>query len=337
MKDETETANSPEPGPTAAELERLRADDAAITVEIQTLFAEGAELRENGATLDDLAPINLRLDQLAYQQRVLGRHIDQLEMDAENEKHGWTRVADGSYGKILPNGKVLSEYGGVSEFTDSDGTVHKETPEDRLRRAGRHRAAALAFQAKVASGRLARAGLRTPDQPLPRRTPQARTPRPAARRAAGVRSGCDPGDDGESSEPPSPRYCENARCEADISHRPVLARYCDDACQQEAWRDRRTTALLDEIVGTFTERLSCGCDPQRNTLEPGHCWQCGKTRGVVTREWVDEKGAPARSFVVTRGLPQRKLKVRPDRELSQKLRKTRGRWDEPAPREEVAV
>jgi hypothetical protein len=336
MKDKTETANSPEPGPAAAELERLRADDATISGEIQTLFAEGTELRENGATLDDLAPINLRLDQLAYQRRVLCRRIDQLELDAENEKHGWTTLQDGSHGKIQPNGKVLSTQTWVSEWTDSDGTVYRETREDQRRRAERHKATALAFQAKVASGRVERAGQRTPAQPLPRRTPQARSPRPSARRAACPTRG-PPDDDGESSEPPAPRYCENARCEADISHRPVLARYCDDACQQEAWRDRKTIELLNEIVGTFTERLSCGCDPQRNTLESGHCWQCGKTRGVVTREWVDEKGAPARSFVVTRGLPQRKLKVRPDRELSQKLRKTRGRWDEPAPREEVAA
>ncbi len=153
----------------------------------------------------------------------------------------------------------------------------------------------------------------------------------------GERSSASSSDDPDPDpEPAERRFCENERCQRDISRRHPLARYCDDACQQQAYRDRCLREVLDEISGTFTSVLSCGCDPQRNVLEPGHCYHCGKPRGIITREWVDDGGVPARSFVATRGLPQRDLRVRPDRELSNKLRATRGRWDKPERREVTA-
>jgi hypothetical protein len=125
-----ETATTSEPGPAAAEFERVQAEDAAIGWEIQTLLAEGRELRKNAATNADLADINAKLEDL-YCQRPAPSYLDWLERAAENEKHGWTTLADGSVAKVQPNGKVLSVHGGLSEFTDSDGTVYKQTPDDR--------------------------------------------------------------------------------------------------------------------------------------------------------------------------------------------------------------
>ena len=120
-------------------------------------------------------------------------------------------------------------------------------------------------------------------------------------------SGEDGESSGESSEPPARRLCENERCRADISHLHSLAHYCDGGCKQEGYRDRCTRAVLDEKTGTVTSVLSCVCDPQRNTLEPAHCHQCGKPRGIITRGWVDENGVSARVAVVTRqvGLKRR--------------------------------
>lgn len=167
-----------------------------------------------------------------------------------------------------------------------------------------------------------------PSAPTPRSRPRG-AGRPKLRGASArssARSG-DGGDEGPSDEPPpAGRLCENTRCERDISRRHPLARYCDDACQQQALRDRRTLELLDEIVGTIAEGLSCVCDPQRNTLEPGYCHHCGYPRGVVTREWVKEPGPRARVFVATKSLPPHELRVRPDRELSARLRTTRRDW-----------
>jgi hypothetical protein len=203
MEVSTTTLPSATVGPAEAELERLQAEDAALGREFQGLFQHGTELRQNGATLDDIAPINERLCDIRSERIGLGYRILDLEEEAANERDGLTLLADGSYARVSANGKVISGYSWVSEWTDSDGTVYKDTPEDRDWRAERHKAAALAFQAKVTAGRVERAGRRTPGQPLPRRTPQARSPRPAARRATGRRSGQDPGDsDPEPAEPP---------------------------------------------------------------------------------------------------------------------------------------
>ena len=154
-------------------------------------------------------------------------------------------------------------------------------------------------------------------------------PRERSDRRASSPSRAGPDADPDESEPAERRLCENKRCERDISHRPSLSRYCNDACQQEAWRDRRTIAYLDEKVGTIAEGLSCTCAPRHGDTEPhslvehGHCTKCGYTRGVLTRAWVDDKGVGARPFVSTRGRQRQDFPVRPNRKLSAKLRATK--------------
>jgi hypothetical protein len=144
-----------------------------------------------------------------------------------------------------------------------------------------------------------------------RAAPRSRESRPAPSRKRSLsRSSsrsADSGDDSDSSELPPRRYCENERCEADITHLGPLARYCDDggACKQQAYRDRRLVELLDEMVGTIEWRLSCKCQPKRNTLEPGHCHQCGYPRGVVTREWVTDQAPRSRQLVVLGSMPHK--------------------------------
>jgi hypothetical protein len=147
----------------------------------------------------------------------------------------------------------------------------------------------------------------------------------ATRSSARSGDGGEDGEDGPSEEPPELRLCENQRCEADITRLGPLARYCDNAgaCKQQAWRDRRTLEDLDEIAGTVAEGLSCVCEPEHNVTEHGHCLKCGCPRGVVRREWVTDPAPQARTLVVMRGLPPHDLRVRPDRELSTKLRRTR--------------
>lgn len=189
----------------------------------------------------------------------------------------------------------------------------------------------------------------SPAPPPPQRTRSSgRAPREARnsrRRGSrrGERATASSSDDPDSDPEPAERRCQNRRCQADISQRHVLAHYCDDACQQQAYRDRQIVEHLDEIEGTVTTAISCHCHPRRGSdaqhklVKHGHCWKCGRPRGSITRAWVDEVGVPrSRSFVVTRALPDR-WKVRPTRKLSAKLRRTRGRWDMPAPREEVAA
>jgi hypothetical protein len=138
----------------------------------------------------------------------------------------------------------------------------------------------------------------------------------------GERATSSSSDDPDDPEPPERRLCENTRCERDISHRPALARYCDDACQQEAYRDRRTIELLDEMSGTIAKGLSCICEPQHNLIEHDHCLKCSYPRGVVTRGWVTDPAPSTRSFVVTPARAE-SWRLRPDRELAAKLRRTR--------------
>jgi hypothetical protein len=285
MHDETATPlNADEPGPAAAELERLRAEDAAIGWEIQTLFAEGQQLRENGATDAELADINARLAELRRRRPEPSRMV-WLELAAENEKHGCTTLADGSVAKILPNGEVLSVQGGSVEWTDSDGAIYKATPADLRRRAVEHKATALAFQAQVTGERLSRTRTRMSCvASVPRRTPQARSPRPAARRAAGIRSGSDPGDDGEPSEPPAARLCE--WCGGDISHKNADARHCSDQCRVYANRardkaepDRMAVRAVEN--GVSGRAAVCKCDPPGHLVIEGRCLPCGHDRVEV--------------------------------------------------------
>jgi hypothetical protein len=140
----------------AVELERLRAEDDAIAIDMSRLLAEGRKMREAGATDADLAEINAQLADLQWRRPAPSRLV-QLELDAANEKHGLTRLADGNYGKIGPNSEAQSGHGGLAEFTDSDGTVYTETAEDRDWRAERHKVAVTAFKARVTAERVARA------------------------------------------------------------------------------------------------------------------------------------------------------------------------------------
>jgi hypothetical protein len=79
------------------------------------------------------------------------------------------------------------------------------------------------------------------------------------------------------------------------------------------------------MSGTIAEGLSCKCEPEHNLVEHEHCLKCGYPRGVVTRGWVTDPAVTARSFVVT---PARAdtWRLRPDRALSTKLRRTRKDW-----------
>jgi hypothetical protein len=153
-------------------------------------------------------------------------------------------------------------------------------------------------------------------------------------------------DDPSDPEPPERRLCQHRLCQADITHlRPVSGPrpdFCDRACKQAAYRDRQTIKLLDERSGTIVEGLGCVCDPQRNVLEPGHCHQCGKPRGVITCGWLKDEGVPARSFVTAPGDTRhvrnhRKRAARLSAENTRKRKTREYRWDEPAAREEVAA
>jgi hypothetical protein len=126
--------------------------------------------------------------------------------------------------------------------------------------------------------------------------------RRGSRRTTSSTSSSSSGDDPPDPEPAERRLCENARCQADISHLHSLARFCPGgACKQAAYRDRRTREILDEVENTVITTLSCVCDPEHNLTEHGHCLKCGYPRDAVTRGWVDENGAPrARSFVSSR-------------------------------------
>ena len=157
--------------------------------------------------------------------------------------------------------------------------------------------------------------LRTRTRATPPMRPRSRTSSGRAPREAtnarqrgsrrGERSTSSSSDDpGPDPEPPERRLCENKRCEADITHRPALARYCDDACQQEAYRDRLTHEHLDELNGTVAVGISCKCAPKGHLVIGGMCFSCGHPRGVVTRGWLDDN-MRARSFVSSRAPARR--------------------------------
>lgn len=170
--------------------------------------------------------------------------------------------------------------------------------------------------------------VRPPPTPASGRAPrEARNGRVrGSRRSSARRSSERSGDSGDPDEEPA-RVCANARCRADISHLHVLAEYCDNsgACKQAAYRDRQTLEHLDGLAGTVAVGVSCRCTPKGHLVIGGVCFACGKPRGAVTRAWLDDEGVQARSFVTTpaaRGA----WRLRPDRELSTKLRGTRRDW-----------
>jgi hypothetical protein len=177
----SEPAQSAKDTSAAAELEWARTEEAEVREEFGRLFRYGTELREAGATLEDIAPINERLRELGFRSRLLGDRIRHLELAAENERHGWTTQEDGSVAKIDANGEVQSVQSSVSEWTDSDGAVYRETPEDRRHRAEEHKATVLAFKAGVTKQRLACAPTRRAAAPVVRvRRDRLRSSRPPA-------------------------------------------------------------------------------------------------------------------------------------------------------------
>jgi len=131
---------------------------------------------------------------------------------------------------------------------------------------------------------------KTPEPALKPTTLSA--PRERRNRRASSPSRAGPDDDSESSEPAERRFCQNKRCEADISHLPQKAYHCDNggACKQAAYRDRLTTQHLDNLVGTISDEVSCHCDPTGHLVIGGVCFTCGKPRGVVTRAWLTDDG-----------------------------------------------
>jgi hypothetical protein len=163
--------------------------------------------------------------------------------------------------------------------------------------------------------------------------------RPKAQSARSSAKSGDSGDDSESSEPPERRACQYRLCQADISHLCPPSgpppNYCDQACKQAAYRDRKTVAQLDELVGTPADQgtLCKGGCSRTPFIVDGACFWCGKPL-AGRREWVTDDGLSARSFVVTPAARD-SWRVRPDRQLSAELRRTLGRWDAPA-REVVA-
>jgi len=85
--------------------------------------------------------------------------------------------------RVTTNDQVVTGYGGVATFVDSDGTVYDDpvtsTPPDRLER---DRVREHALRSRVRNQRLLRATPRTCFGQR-RRMPQARRTRPAARRS----------------------------------------------------------------------------------------------------------------------------------------------------------
>jgi hypothetical protein len=172
---------------------------------------------------------------------------------------------------------------------------------------------------------------RFPDVPSAPRSRESHGPKPLRRRGSrrGDRSAASSSDDPDPDpEPAERRLCENQQCETDISHLHTLRRYCNDACQQQALRDRRTLELLDELVGTVAEGLACVCEPRpgdqhkHNVVELGHCLKCGYSRTKVMREWVLGPGRRASRPLAARTRKDT-WRVSPDRALREQLKKTK--------------
>lgn len=112
---------------------------------------------------------------------------------------------------VLPDGRVLTGYGGLASFEDSDGTVYENLDAGPSPgRLARDRERARGLRARVMSERAMKARRRDRGCLAPtRRLPQARRPRPAARRRRTVSTRAGPDDSSGSSEgggdqPPPP-------------------------------------------------------------------------------------------------------------------------------------
>jgi hypothetical protein len=146
--------------------------------------------------------LNEQIDELHQQIREWEHVEDNSSLHVANEANGWTILDDGTPAKVLANGEVISSYGWVSEFTDSDGTVYKsDGPDEEWKR--RHQRYAQGFGDRVRGERLA-AARRHADR-TGRTRSRTREHRPATTRrtaSSSTTSGTDPGDpDGESPAP----------------------------------------------------------------------------------------------------------------------------------------
>ena len=162
--------------------------------------------------------------------------------------------------------------------------------------------------------------------------------RPAARRAAGARSGSDPGEDGESSEPPPAGRLCLCGCGASLAHLRAHARYLNDTHRKRAQRDR-DRANPERVVERELARRDplrprwCGCCTEAGSYDLDGdpvCCHCGLRRRDARREvgigfdfaerdrQMRSNGQPA-----LRPRLKRDWRTRPGRSLATKLRKTR--------------
>jgi hypothetical protein len=149
--------------------------------------------------------LNEQIAELDRQIREWDHHADYAERYAANEALGWTILPDGTSAKVLDNGHVISSYGWMSEFTDSDGTLYKsDGPDEQWKR--RHQHYAQGFGGRVRGERLATA--RRHADRTGRTRSRTREHRPATTRrtaSSSTTSSQDPGASDSESEPPRRR------------------------------------------------------------------------------------------------------------------------------------
>lgn len=212
------------------------------------------------------------------------------------EIHGWTPVDD----ELTTSSSDVIEAGqGRTRHDEQTGTVvfPVQTVGPNAKELERRRLLAEGGSRHTRPDRV-----REPvSRARPRERREHRSPGPS-------RAGPDD-DDGPSSGPAERRLCENTRCEKDISQRHPAAHYCNDACQQQAYRDRQRDAHLDELVGTTTWEFSCKHDDDHEVphgwAPDGVCFKCGRVRGAVTRGWLGD-GPSEHGSVVNAPAPKRK-------------------------------
>lgn len=138
------------------------------------------------------SPLEIQAFRLRREQQQWHRVADHARPLAANEALGWTILSDGNPAKVMPDGTIVSAIGGVTGWTDSDGTVYRDTPEDADYRQRRHTAAIATFK-RSRQYRRAVAAHRAP-----RRTRMTGRSRPRGQRArrhvARATSSADPGD-----------------------------------------------------------------------------------------------------------------------------------------------
>lgn len=101
--------------------------------------------------------------------------------------------------RVTTNDQVVTGYGGVATFVDSDGTVYEDDPSPAPDRLERDQVRAHALRSRIRNQRLLRATPRICFGQR-RRMPQARRARPPARRST-VSSRDGPGDSGDPHRP----------------------------------------------------------------------------------------------------------------------------------------